>query len=300
MTPTWIAVDWGTTNLRLWVMDATGQVITSLTSSQGMNALQSGQFEPVLLDLLDPYLSDEKTLPVMCCGMVGARQGWTDAGYLAVPSGVPDGTNATRVTGTDTRISVHIISGLKQQSPADVMRGEETQISGFLRQYPDFDGVICLPGTHTKWVHISAAEVVSFQTFMTGELFGLLSKQSVLRHSVDVKEFDQDSFETALDDTMSRPQNLAAQLFNLRANSLVGDQSGAQARGRLSGLLIGAELAAARPYWLGQNVAIIGADNLAQLYQAALLAQGLSAQISDVTDMTISGLTAAYKSLAKA
>ena len=168
---------------------------------------------------------------------------------------------------------------------------------GFVRKHPNFDGVICLPGTHTKWVHISAGEVVSFQTFMTGELFALLSTQSVLRHSVDTEAFDQDSFTTALGDVMSRPQVIAAQLFSLRAASLIGDQSAAQGRARLSGLLIGLELAGARPYWLGQNVAIIGADTLAKHYQSALLLQGVDAQLYDVTDMTLAGLAAAYEGL---
>jgi 2-dehydro-3-deoxygalactonokinase len=84
----------------------------------------------------------------------------------------------------DPRLRVSILPGLKQAVPPDVMRGEETQIAGFLAAAPGFDGVLCLPGTHAKWVQISAEEVVSFRTFMTGELFDLLSTQSVLRHSI--------------------------------------------------------------------------------------------------------------------
>ena len=297
MNPTWAAVDWGTSNLRLWVVGASGQVITALSSIKGMNALSVGEFEPALLELIAPYLHDDVILPVICCGMVGARQGWQDAGYVVVPCDISTTPKMTHVTSHDPRISVHIVAGIKQQSPADVMRGEETQIMGFVRKHPNFDGVICLPGTHTKWVHISAGEVVSFQTFMTGELFALLSTQSVLRHSVDTEAFDQDSFTTALGDVMSRPQVIAAQLFSLRAASLIGDQSAAQGRARLSGLLIGLELAGARPYWLGQNVAIIGADTLAKHYQSALLLQGVDAQLYDVTDMTLAGLAAAYEGL---
>ena len=276
MNPTWAAVDWGTSNLRLWVVGASGQVITALSSIKGMNALSVGEFEPALLELIAPYLHDDVILPVICCGMVGARQGWQDAGYVVVPCDISTTPKMTHVASHDPRISVHIVAGIK---------------------HPNFDGVICLPGTHTKWVHISAGEVVSFQTFMTGELFALLSTQSVLRHSVDTEAFDQDSFTTALGDVMSRPQVIAAQLFSLRAASLIGDQSAAQGRARLSGLLIGLELAGARPYWLGQNVAIIGADTLAKHYQSALLLQGVDAQLYDVTDMTLAGLAAAYEGL---
>ena len=82
---------------------------------------------------------------------------------------------------------------MSQSKPADVMRGEETQISGYLAQNPNFNGSICLPGTHTKWVQISAGEIVSFRTFMTGELFNIISKHSILRHSVD-EGWDEKAF----------------------------------------------------------------------------------------------------------
>ena len=139
------------------------------------------------------------------------------------------------------------------------MRGEETQIAGYLAQNPDFDGVICLPGTHSKWVHVSAGEVVSFRTFMMGEMFSLLAKTSVLRHSIAETGWDEETFLTTLDQPLSRPEQLAAKLFSLRAESLLHSQTGDTARAKLSALLIGAELAAAKPYWLGQPIALIGA-----------------------------------------
>ncbi|MEL6588227.1 MAG: 2-dehydro-3-deoxygalactonokinase, partial [Pseudomonadota bacterium] len=105
------------------------------------------------------------------------------------------------------------------------------------------------------------------------------------------------AFATALEDAMSRPEATAARLFSLRAENLLNDLNGATARARLSGLLIGAELAAARPYWLGQQVAVIGASTVSQIYGSALTAQGVPATIADGPRMTLAGLTAAYKSL---
>lgn len=297
MKPSWIAVDWGTSNLRFWAMGSNGKIMATGTSDRGMNSLTRDEFEPVLLELIQPYLENYHVIPVICCGMVGARQGWADAGYVATPCAIPNGKTAIHVPSKDNRISVRIVSGIKQMSPADVMRGEETQIAGFLRLNPKFDGVVCLPGTHSKWVHISANEVVSFQTFMTGEIFNLLSTQSVLRHSVDTDEFDETSFNDGLSESMSRPQMIAANLFGLRAAGLVADQSSSVAKSKLSGLLIGAELAGSRPYWLGQNVVIIGADTLAHIYQSALSAQGVDAKMIDVSEMTVSGLTAVHDSL---
>jgi 2-dehydro-3-deoxygalactonokinase len=171
------------------------------------------------------------------------------------------------------------------------MRGEETQSAGFLALRPQFDGVLCLPGTHSKWARISAGEVVSFQTFMTGEMFGLLETRSVLRHGLG--GWDDAAFDAGVTDAISRPERLAAELFTIRAAGLIAGLSPAAARARLSGLLIGAELAAARPYWLGQAVAVIGADDLALAYRRALAAQGVAAKTEDANALTLVGLTQA-------
>ena len=293
----WIAVDWGTSNLRIWVMDAKGRVVHKAASEAGMGTLTQAQFEPAFLSLAEPYLRQGCKTPVICCGMVGSRQGWAEAPYLSVPCRAPTGHDATRISGTDARITVYILPGVKQTQNPDVMRGEETQIAGFLRLNPTFDGVVCLPGTHTKWVHISAEEIVSFQTCMTGELFALLSGQSVLRHSVGGAGFDSAHFAAAIEDAISRPQALASELFGLRAGALLGmlDQPGARAR--LSGLLIGTELAATRPYWLGQNLVILGSGQLAENYRAGLVAQGVGVTMADVTEITLGGLRAAYEAI---
>lgn len=160
-----------------------------------------------------------------------------------------------------------------------------------------FDGIACLPGTHTKWAHLSAGEIVSFQTFMTGELFALLSRQSVLRHSVAADGWDDVAFADAVDAAISRPQAIAARLFGLRAEALLDGLDGASARARLSGLLIGIELAAAKPYWLGQQVAVIGAAASADASQTALTAQGVPVLRLDPTEMTLAGLRAAHAEL---
>jgi len=293
----WIAVDWGTSNLRVWIMEGT-HTVAQAQSDKGMGALSRDGFETALLALIDPHLSDQK-LPVVCCGMVGSRQGWAEAAYLTVPCAPPGAQAVTHVAAIDPRIDVAILPGLKQARPPDVMRGEETQIAGFLKAQPGFDGILCLPGTHTKWVHISAGEIISFKTFMTGEIFALLSENSVLRHSLGDDGFDNTAFAAAVEDAMSRPQTLAADLFGLRAGSLIAGLGAATVRARLSGLLIGAELAAARPYWLGQNVAIIGANSLAELYRDGLAAQGVTASLHDTTEMTLAGLTAAFQALAE-
>ena len=293
----WVAVDWGTTHLRLWVLDSSNTVRRQIETDQGMAQLQPADYEAVLLDLLAQDLRQDQPLDVICCGMVGARQAWQEAPYAPCPTPPPNAKHATHVTTHDPRVKVYLLPGIKQASPPDVMRGEETQIAGFIARNADFDGVLCLPGTHSKWVHISAREVISFQTFMTGELFALLSKGSVLRHSISAGGWDDEMFTNAINDAMARPAAVAAQLFALRAQSLIADLSPEAARARLSGLLIGLELAAARPYWLGTQVAILGDTAVAKAYCKALAAQATQITMASTELMTLDGLKAAYATL---
>ena len=125
------------------------------------------------MGLIEKWLPEktEMECPVVICGMAGAKNRMERSIIYGstLLSHNPDKT--TWVQTMDQRISVRILPGIMQASPSDVMRGEETQIAGYLSKKPNFDGVICLPGTHTKWVHISAGEIISFRTFMTGEIF---------------------------------------------------------------------------------------------------------------------------------
>lgn len=289
MSGTWIAVDWGTTRLRAWRMQGIEPLATA-TSEAGMGSLDPAGFEPALLDLVADWLG-EGTCDVIACGMVGARQGWVEAPYAAVPCR-PLSSPFTEPQVRDPRLRVRIIPGLRQDRPADVMRGEETQIAGHLDLQPDFDGILCLPGSHTKWAEVSAGEVVSFRTCMTGELFAALARHTVLRHSVG-DGWDDVAFGDAVSDAMSRPEALSQRLFSLRAESLLHGLTPATASARLSGLLIGIELAAVRPYWLGREVVVVGEAALAERYRAALTAQGLSPTLTPADRATLSGLAAA-------
>lgn len=289
----WIAADWGTSNLRVWAMTSDGRAIARAESDDGMGRLDRAGFEPALVRLIGRWLKQGRVTPVVACGMVGSRQGWVEAPYRAVPCAPMEAGRMVSPTVADARIAVRVVPGLRQDQPADVMRGEETQIAGFLSREPGFDGVLCLPGTHCKWARISAGEVVSFQTCMTGEVFALLSGQSVLRHSVGAEGWDDAAFRQAASDALSNPASVAARLFGIRAEGLLHNLPQGTARARLSGLLIGMELAATRPYWLGQDVAIIGAGKVSAAYVAALGAQGAEARAVAVEDMTLAGLTAA-------
>ncbi|WP_334060985.1 2-dehydro-3-deoxygalactonokinase [Limimaricola cinnabarinus] len=287
--PDWIALDWGTSRLRAWAMRRDGTVIEAREAERGMGGLAPDSFEPALRETCGDWLGEG--VPVIACGMVGARQGWVEAGYARVPCA----PLSAALTAAPGRLDAWIVPGLSQADPADVMRGEETQIAGFLALNPGWDGVLCLPGSHSKWAHLSAGEVVSFRSFMTGELFAALSRHTVLRHSVEAEGWDEAAFDEGVAETLSRPERLASALFTIRAEDLLRGRDAAAARARLSGLLIGAELAAAKPYWLGQQIGVIGAGGLASLYVRALGTQGAPATQANGTAATLAGLTAAWK-----
>ncbi|SLN60046.1 2-keto-3-deoxy-galactonokinase [Aquimixticola soesokkakensis] len=284
-TPDWIGVDWGTSRLRVFAMRG-ARCLDTRQSDQGMGKVAAEAFEPALLELIAPWLQAGQVMPVLACGMVGARQGWREAPYRAVPCAPVAAGKAVQVPTRDPRICVRILPGLRQSAPSDVMRGEETQIAGFLAQRPAFNGTILLPGTHCKHVQIEAGQVIGFTTHMTGELFALLAEKSVLRHSIAPHGTDPEAFAAGV------AQGLAggafAALFALRAEALVADLTPTAARARLSGLLIGAELSQSEL----QTCVIIGSGDIAQAYQAALAQRGVVAELCDGADLVREGLTA--------
>jgi len=296
VTPDWIALDWGASQVRAWAMQGDTPLAEACFDAD-IGTLSPDAVEPKLVSVIRDWLP-KAAIRVVICGAPGAGQGWQgwqgwhDAPLATVPC-APDAGGMIRPQVQDPRLDVHILGGLKQDRPADIMRGEETRIAGILAQSPGFDGVLCLPGTHTKWVQISAGEVVSFRTAMTGEIFALLANRSVLRHGL-TDGWDAAAFADAVAEAMARPEALAVRLFGLRAEGLLHDLPGDTARARLSGLLIGAELAALRPYWLGQMVAISGDAPHCDAYAAALTAQGLAPEIIDGSKATLAGLTAAH------
>jgi 2-dehydro-3-deoxygalactonokinase len=286
----WIAVDWGTTRLRATRMDG-ARATRTRESGDGMAGLTGAAFEAALLALTDDWLIGPTR--VIACGMVGARQGWIEAPYRAVPC-APLAGDLLQAPVEDSRLDVRIVPGLSQVTPhPDVMRGEETQIAGLLRLDAAFDGVACLPGTHTKWAHLSAGEAVGFITAATGELFSAICDHTVLRHSLAGDGWSEAPFLDAVSDALSRPETVITRLFQIRAADLLQGQDATMARSILSGLLIGAELAATRPWWLGRDVALIGSDRTTPAYAAALRAQGAAPRLLSARDATLAGLTQA-------
>jgi 2-dehydro-3-deoxygalactonokinase len=289
----WLAVDWGGSSLRVWAMGADDQPLAHARSGAGAAGLTPEGFEPALRALIEPWLTPGRVTTAFACGMVGSRQGWVEAPYRPVPC-APLGAQGTMAPVRGPGLALRVIAGLSQAEPPDVMRGEETQIAGALAAAPGFEGVVCLPGTHAKWAAVKGGRVTAFRTFLTGELFALLSERSSLRHGMGgARDWDGAAFDAAAAEAAAEPGRLGALLFGVRAAALVAGLQPPSARARLSGLLIGAEVGAARDLWRDRPVLIVGTAALAAAYAAALAAQGAATRTLDAERTTLAGLCAA-------
>lgn len=309
----WVAVDWGSSNLRAWGMDQQGNVIAQSSSDKGMLSLKPDEYEAELLHLISPWLPASSRVEVMVCGMAGARQGWQEAAYLPVPTPLGQlSQGAVMPTLTGSQLRVYLLPGLSQTRSDsrhfDVMRGEETQLAGLVADTPEFSGLVCLPGTHSKWATLDSGAITQFTTYLTGELYQLLATQSVLKHSIGSDALNDSACRAAFIDAVSEvnaaPETFSSRLFGLRAQDLldselpVGKTRGAVLAARLSGLAIGLELSGAcqsRPS--DEPITLIGNQALCQRYTMALNAIGYQTHYLDGDTAVLAGLKLAHQAL---
>ncbi|WP_289150847.1 2-dehydro-3-deoxygalactonokinase [uncultured Salipiger sp.] len=269
----WVAAERTLATLRVWALSAGGTVLAKVESGEGPGA--TDDLAAVLDRLLPGRPAD---VPVLVSG----------AGQMpapAVPCKPPLRDAAQAAQG------LLRLPGVAQQKPVDLLEGEETRVAGFLALNPRFDGVLCLPGPRqTRWVHVSAGEIVSFRSFLTGALFAMLRDLEGLSDG-----WDEAAFLEAVDHAMGRPAGVAGDLATVLAELRLAGLDPAAASSRALGLLLGMELAAAKPYWLGQSVALVDEANAARPWQAALTAQAVPVVLADGTRLALEGLKAAYK-----
>ncbi len=277
MPPEWIALDVGAAGLAGWAMR--GRDVLDRRNAQGL-ALTA----EAIVGFLEPWVTSDP-VRVVACGPLGPLG-------ATVPS-KPLATGLVKIDLGDTRVDFAAVPGLRRAAPAGLMQGDETRVAGFLQRNPNWDGVICLIGAETQWVHVSAGEVVSFQTFLSGGILSALGKGTVLARWLVQAEPDRSVFAEAVEDAMAKPERIMARLAEAHAAGMLDSLAAEEVSARVFGAVIGAELAAARPYWLGQQVAVMGEGALPELYQSALERQGLPVALADYAHMTLAGLIAA-------
>ncbi|WRH91160.1 2-dehydro-3-deoxygalactonokinase [Pseudomonas fluorescens] len=257
-----IALDWGTTSLRAYKLAAGGVVLEQRALSSGIMQLPktprvingrecADGFELAFDEACGDWLDAQPDLPVIACGMVGSAQGWREAAYCETPANVANLGNSLQTVISLRGTVVHIVPGVIQRSRLpNVMRGEETQVLGVLQNLPidaGADLLIGLPGSHSKWVDVVDGCITHFDTFMTGEVFAVLSEHSILGRTLKHgATFDALAFDRGVQVAQSADGELGvlSTLFSARTLGLTGELSPTAQADYLSGLMIGHELAA--------------------------------------------------------
>ncbi|MBR1146235.1 2-dehydro-3-deoxygalactonokinase [Bradyrhizobium sp. AUGA SZCCT0431] len=294
----YVAVDWGTSSFRLWLMESSGDVLAERRSDEGMMAAAKIGFAAVLQSHLDAVGAADH-LPVIICGMAGARQGWVEAGYIDTPASLTSILQRAVPVPGQSR-DIRILPGIAQRDPKapDVMRGEETQLLGALGA--DGEALVCMPGTHSKWASVRGGTVERFTTFMTGELFSAVSQGTILSLAVANagEAVDTQAFRSAVVAAFEAPAFAANLLFQVRSGQLLFGGSPASAREKISGTLIGLELAAGLAGDRSRrDITLVASGRLEALYRLAFDSLSVAVQSIDSDDAVRRGLALAAKAI---
>ncbi|WP_170065785.1 2-dehydro-3-deoxygalactonokinase [Novosphingobium guangzhouense] len=282
MSGSFIAVDWGTTNRRAYVIEG-GEVASTERDDQGILSVPAGGFPAAVADLRARHGG----LPMLLAGMVGSNRGWHDAGYVTAPAGIAE-IAANLVSPVE---GVSIVPGVCRDGGdgrQDVMRGEEVQLLGAVAAgLAPADALLCQPGTHAKWAVMKGGALADFTTAMTGEIFAMLKAHSLIgaemAGDVDADEEFRKGVEASADG------DLLAALFGVRAASVLGARAPGGAAAYVSGLLLGTDCRArVKP---GQTVHLLADGLLARLYSAAIAAIGAEAVVVDSHASFVAGIT---------
>jgi 2-dehydro-3-deoxygalactonokinase len=298
-----VAGDWGTSHLRLFLCDADGEPLETVT---GPGAAAVGRDFAGTFDSLTQRWP--RALPTILCGMVGSSIGWTQTGYVACPA-LPSQIATACVALRDG--GIRIVPGLScrnRLSAPDVLRGEETQVLGSLQLQPELrtgTHVLCLPGTHTKWVVLDSGSVTEFLTSPTGEVFSVIREHSVLvsdgTHTGALG--DGAGFERALAESASFPRaQLLHRIFECRSRRLTGDLPAEAAASYLSGLLIASDVRGALDLFAKSSakpIVLIGAQALTSLYAKALTSMSRETRSIDGDGASLAGLIHLHRLLSR-
>lgn len=284
-----IALDWGTTRARAFLISEAGEVLERRSADQGIQSVPPGGFPAAFDAIAGDLRRASPGAAIVLAGMVGSRNGWIEAHYVACPASPGEiaaaGMKVTLADGSPATI----LPGLSCDEGAfDVMRGEETLIVGLGLA----DGIACLPGTHSKWARIEGGRISRFASFMTGEIYGLLRQHSILSRLAQEPTADDAARGTAEGlAAATRPGGLLNTAFASRSEVLAGRLPGGAVGPYLSALLVGHEIAGAQAL-LGRSdtVHLVADGVLAQSYGAALAAAGIAATLTTPEAAFVAGV----------
>jgi 2-dehydro-3-deoxygalactonokinase len=282
-----IALDWGTTSLRAYLLGDGGALLERRAEPLGILHVPGRDFAGVYGRITEEWRARSPRLRAIASGMIGSAQGWVEAPYASVPADVE---SVAQALATVPEVGLRIVPGLAQRDGApDVMRGEETQIFGALSRSAALEsgGTAVLPGTHSKWARVAGGRVDGFTTYITGEMFSVLSRHSILGRLAGASAADGapgSAFLRGVQHARDVAGGLANLVFSARSRVLVGDLPADESLEYLSGILIGDEVRSGLAGGDPPRV-LIGEPALCRRYAMALGA-------FDVADVEVLGETA--------
>lgn len=298
-----LAIDWGTSSFRLSALNASGKLLQQRISERGVAQMPRDDLQHFLQTEIASLPLEMRHLPVILCGMVGSSIGIQEVSYLPCPADPQQLAGALEPLNEPleiqgTKLDTRIVPGLKARNDAgerEVMRGEESQIAGWLADADERQlqsSWLCLPGTHSKWARIKNGRVQHFRTAMTGELYAILKQHSVLVQGE--QQFNADAFEAGLS-ASNEDQQLSFSLFSTRTRVLDQRLPQQNAAAYLSGLLIGSEVRTQLQTLPADiTVHLIGDHHINDLYRRALAHCGIRSQSHDGADLALRGLRQLY------
>jgi len=260
-----LGLDWGSSSVRAMRIGDAGEVLEVRRSDDGVFA-RAGDFEARARAHLGDWLGRFPSAPILMCGMIGSDRGWVHAPYVRAPAGL------TELAGSLCRVPLscpaYIVPGISYVcgDDAEVMRGEETLVAGLLEERTVERAVVCLPGTHSKWVDVAGGRITGFRTYMTGELRALVLSQGALATTA-VQQRSTEAFASGLE-AGRNDAGLSRSLFQGRARRLLGGLAENHVASFVGGVLIGAELAQERPG--NEPLFVVARGSIAEDYHAAL------------------------------
>jgi len=276
-----IALDWGLSSFRAYHLDDRGSVLQRLSSDSGILTIEGDGFEQCLRQQLQKIDGVASETAIIASGMITSRQGWCETPYVTCPASLVDLARGLLSIEIRDYGKIWFVPGVNQISPdPDIMRGEETQLAG-MQSGQGLTAI--LPGTHSKWAQLKDAEITRFKTFMTGELYAILIKHSILGKTSGSSWSDDFFREGVRKGFAFREENkgLLSELFQVRVQTIMGAIPDEFVASHVSGLLLGCEVADAlhSGFESAGKKQIVGEERLARLYKMALSECGLDAGI---------------------
>ena len=270
-----IAIDWGTSSFRAWALSGNGTVIDEISSSTGILAVPNGDFDAVFEAAVGAWLDAKPGLPVIASGMITSRNGWCETPYLPLPVAAEDLARALTPFTTRKGRTVYFVTGTARNPETglpDVIRGEETELVGHLASGGSGQGIFVMPGTHSKWMRAEGGALVDFETYMTGEIFAVLGKHSILGRLMKTDAPpSNDSFRRGVEVARDARSSITSTLFSARSLALFDRLAQADIADYLSGLLIGEEVRSGIATHSGvAAVTVVGRGDLADRFAIAL------------------------------